>query len=98
MRYQNVLAFIVISLCSCFSFGSQVQAVQKPGAQDPTATILEFGIYEVVKTGIQYEHKESTAGYAQEAGEVRLVEKTTTIPTKRVTWLSGRQKDCLTCR
>ena len=83
MRYQNVLAFLIISLCSFFSFGSQVQAVQRPRAEDPTASIVEFGIYEVAKMGIQYEHKESTAGYAQEAVEVRLVEKTTTIPLKK---------------
>lgn len=83
MKYQNVLVFLVITLCSCFTFGSQVQAVQRPQVQDPTATIIEFGIYEVVKKGIQYEHKESTAGYAEEGVEIRLVEKTTTIPLKK---------------
>ena len=83
MKYQNVLPFLVLTLCSCFTFGSQVEAVQRPQAQDPTATIVEFGIYEVVMKGIQYKHNESTAGYAQEAVEVRLVEKTTTIPLKK---------------
>ena len=83
MRYENVLVFLAISLCYCFTFGSQVQSVEKPRAQHPTATIVEFGIYEVVKKGIQYEHKESTAGYAEEGGEVKLVETTTTIPLKK---------------
>jgi hypothetical protein len=83
MKHQNVLALLGIFLCSSFTFGGQVQAVPKPQSQHPTATILEFGIYEVVKKGIQYEHKESTAGYAQEAVEVTLVQATTSIPLKK---------------
>jgi hypothetical protein len=80
MKYQNVLVFLVTLLCSCLSFGSQAQAATKPQSQAPTARIVEFGIYEVVKKGIQYEHKESTAGFAEQGGEVALVKRTTEIP------------------
>jgi hypothetical protein len=83
MKCQNVLAFLLTFLCSCFSFETQVQAVPRPQAQDPTATIVEFGIYEVVKKGTQHEHKESTAGYAEEGGEIVFVKTATDIPLKK---------------
>ncbi len=51
--------------------------------QGPAGSIIEYGIYEVLKPGIVYEHKESTAGYAEEGGNVKLVEKTTRIPLKK---------------
>jgi len=51
--------------------------------QTPTATIVNFGIYEVVESGRKYEHKESTAGYAEEGVKVTLVKKTTDIPLKK---------------
>jgi tetratricopeptide (TPR) repeat protein len=49
----------------------------------PTATIVNFGIFEVGKRGKKYEDKESTAGYAEEVGETTLLKKTTDIPLKK---------------
>jgi hypothetical protein len=70
-------------ICSCFvlSFVSQTQAVLGPPAA--TATIVNFGIYEVVKKGMRYEHKESTAGYTEKGGDLVLVETTTEVPLKK---------------
>ena len=51
--------------------------------QGPAGSIIEYGIYEVLERGTQYEHKESIAGYAEEGGHVKLVEKTTRIPLKK---------------
>ena len=82
-RHQSALPFLVTLLCSCLSFGSQAQAATKPQAQAPTATIVEFGIYKVVQKGIEYEHKESTAGYAEQGGEVAFVKRTTEIPLEK---------------
>ena len=49
----------------------------------PTGSIIEYGIYEILERGIVYEHKESTAGYAEEGGNFKLIEKTTRIPLKK---------------
>lgn len=82
MKYQNLTAFLFTFLFSISSLGSQSQAALKL-QEGPSATIVEFGIYEVVKRGTEYEHKESTAGYAEEGVEVALVKSASDIPLQK---------------
>jgi hypothetical protein len=77
--------FVTIAVLSLFLFVASLAgdslAVIKP--QIPNGTIITFGIYDVVKRGVRYEHKESTSGHAEEAVEVVLIEKTSNVPLKK---------------
>jgi hypothetical protein len=80
MKRKNIRVLLVLLSCT-WMFASQAQAVPRP--QTPAGTVVEFGIYEVVKRGIEYEHKESTAGVAEQGVEVAFVKRTTEIPLKK---------------
>ena len=82
MTKQRTLSFLFVCFSIFFIWSiTETPAITRP--LTPTATIFNFGIYGVVKQGSKYEHKESTAGYAEEGVEVTLVEKTTNIPKKK---------------
>jgi len=81
MKYRNILTCLMI--CSCFIFSLIAQAQALPRPHTVTARIVNFGIYEVVKKGTLYEHRESTAGYTEKGGGVAFVKSTTEIPLKK---------------
>lgn len=80
---KDKIAIFCLLICSSFYLDNSAQALPLPIPQTVSAKIVNFGIYKVVKTGNQYSHEESTAGYAEEGIQTTLVKSTTKIPLRK---------------
>ncbi len=82
MKNRKILTVLFACLVLfLFSPVINTQAITRPPG--PSGDVMNFGIYEPVKRGLRYEHRESTSGYAEEGVEVVLIEKTANIPLKK---------------